>query len=144
MASTYAEQLRHPEWQRKRLEILDRAGFSCEQCGSIDRTLHVHHSYYERGLKPWDYPDSSLHALCEVCHDLAQRTLLILHRVIGRLSLDEIEFVLGCAIAVAFYRDDTGEDFPIPIARDARINLGHRVVFRDAIQIGNDVTEPVL
>jgi len=31
--------------------------------------LHVHHSYYQENLLPWEYPDSSLQTLCWVCHE---------------------------------------------------------------------------
>lgn len=30
--------------------------------------LHVHHSYYQIGLKPWEYPLESLTTLCADCH----------------------------------------------------------------------------
>lgn len=67
--STYAEKLKHPLWQRKRLEILNRDGFKCRCCGNGEKTLHVHHLKYTRGRDPWDYPDASLVTLCEVCHE---------------------------------------------------------------------------
>lgn len=66
---TYAEKLKHPLWQRKRLEILNRDGFKCRGCGNGEKTLHVHHLKYTRGRDPWDYPDASLVTLCEVCHE---------------------------------------------------------------------------
>ena len=31
--------------------------------------LHVHHSYYQKGRTPWDYPDEALQTLCWVCHE---------------------------------------------------------------------------
>lgn len=66
---TYAEKLRDPRWQKKRLEILDRDGWRCRHCQSDTNTLHVHHTWYERGADPWDYPDSCLVTLCEFCHE---------------------------------------------------------------------------
>lgn len=54
---SYIELLKHPKWQKKRLEVLKLAGFQCENCGSEEETLHIHHAYYEKGLAPWDYPD---------------------------------------------------------------------------------------
>jgi hypothetical protein len=65
---TYAEQLKHPNWQRKRLEMLQRAGFKCELCEDKDSTLHVHHKRYVRGRQVWEYESSELQVLCEVCH----------------------------------------------------------------------------
>jgi hypothetical protein len=32
------------------------------------RGLHVHHTYYQEGLMPWEYPNSSLETLCWQCH----------------------------------------------------------------------------
>jgi len=97
---SYYEQLKHPRWQKKRLEILERAGFECEDCGSGERKLHVHHSYYERGLAPWDYPDESLHCLCEECHKKAQDRQTLLQRQIGRLDLGDIDVLIGYAMGL--------------------------------------------
>jgi hypothetical protein len=97
---SYYEMLRSPLWQKKRLEILDRAGFECEDCGSKTDTLNVHHSYYERGVKPWEYPDESLHCLCETCHERAQAAMTNLHRQIGRLQLRQIDELIGYAKAL--------------------------------------------
>jgi hypothetical protein len=65
---SYYELLRHPEWQKKRLKIMERDGFCCCDCGATDRTLNVHHSYYLKGHKPWEYEDDALRTLCEDCH----------------------------------------------------------------------------
>ena len=67
--STYSEKLRHPNWQKKRLEILNRDGFKCVICDDGESTLNVHHSYYEKGRDPWDYNDDSLMTLCDECHE---------------------------------------------------------------------------
>ncbi len=65
---TYAEQLRHPRWQRRRLERLNKADFRCEKCSVDDRPLHVHHKAYRNGAAPWEYADDELLVLCEDCH----------------------------------------------------------------------------
>lgn len=65
---SYFDELKHPKWQQKRLQIMSRAGFMCEECGSGEKTLHVHHKAYEKGCKPWEYPDSNLICLCDDCH----------------------------------------------------------------------------
>lgn len=97
---SYYELLKHPLWQRKRLEVLQRAGFACESCGTSDETLHVHHSYYEKGLAPWEYPDLSLHCLCERCHKEAQDQLQLLHRQLGRLDATDIPRLIGYALGL--------------------------------------------
>lgn len=67
--SAYSERLKHPMWQRKRLEILERDNFMCTQCDADDEQLHVHHLFYVKGREPWDYPSLSLTTLCHECHD---------------------------------------------------------------------------
>ena len=66
----YSEALKHPLWQRKRLEVLESAGFRCERCWSDDRTLHAHHKIYIKGRKPWEYERELLECLCELCHEV--------------------------------------------------------------------------
>lgn len=65
---TYSEKLKNPRWQKKRLEILDRDGFTCIGCNSDKKTLHVHHKVYKYNKDPWDYPNSCYQTLCEDCH----------------------------------------------------------------------------
>lgn len=68
MGNDYLELLKSAQWQRKRLEVLQRDNFTCKCCGSKEKSLHVHHLYYEKDKKPWEYPDSALVTLCEDCH----------------------------------------------------------------------------
>lgn len=63
----YADKLKDPRWQRRRLEIFQRDEWRCTRCGRDDLTLHVHHVEYVG--EPWEAPDSVLRTLCEVCHD---------------------------------------------------------------------------
>lgn len=65
---TYSEKLLDPRWQKKRLLILSRDNFQCQQCGDDKNTLHVHHKYYLPGLEPWSYEDHVLVTLCKGCH----------------------------------------------------------------------------
>lgn len=65
---TYQEILKHPFWQRKRLEILQRDDFTCIKCKDKHTNLQVHHLYYENDLYPWEYPNEALISLCELCH----------------------------------------------------------------------------
>jgi len=86
-AHQYALKLRDPRWKSRREEILRRDNHTCRGCGSHDPepveddgyqedidppekvALEVHHKYYEWGNDPWDYPDSALITLCQMCHD---------------------------------------------------------------------------
>ncbi|HCY39778.1 MAG TPA: hypothetical protein DHV48_00200 [Prolixibacteraceae bacterium] len=57
--------------QEGKLEILTynvNSYFSDSNSWVIVKGLHVHHTYYQRGKKPWEYPDSSLETYCQSCH----------------------------------------------------------------------------
>ena len=66
---SYADKLKHPNWQKLRLEILERDGWKCRRCQNKDDTLNVHHLIYEAKKDPWDYPPALLISLCTKCHD---------------------------------------------------------------------------
>lgn len=71
---TYGDQLRHPAWQKLRLERLDAAAWKCETCGDTETTLHVHHRRYLKGRLAWEYPSENFAVLCEQCHGQAHET----------------------------------------------------------------------
>ena len=81
---SYAEQLRHPNWQRKRLQMLEGANWTCQMCGAKEDTLHVHHKQYFKGRMAWEYAPAELLVLCETCHqyehDLDDALKLLLAR----------------------------------------------------------------
>lgn len=64
----YAQQIKHPNWQKKRLEVLEAHNFECENCGSKEEELHVHHPFYKRGAMIWQYETDELQSLCHKCH----------------------------------------------------------------------------
>lgn len=65
----YGDRLKHPKWQRKRLEIFNRDDFKCTHCGEDDKTLVVHHRKYVNKKYPWDYDNEDLTTLCQDCHE---------------------------------------------------------------------------
>ncbi len=65
----YAELLQHPQWQKKRLEIMSRDSFSCKLCKDSETTLHVHHTKYNKNKKPWECKNDDLITVCEHCHE---------------------------------------------------------------------------
>ena len=69
---TYAEKLRNPKWQKKRLKIMERDGWQCVICGDKERNLQVHHLVYSRHTEPWGYADGVYQTLCEKCHEERQ------------------------------------------------------------------------
>jgi len=64
----YNEFLKNPRWQKMRLEILERDNWTCRNCGNTEEMLMVHHTYYAKGKRPWEYPAESLITLCHYCH----------------------------------------------------------------------------
>ena len=66
--SSYSEQLKNPLWQKKRLEIFNRDNFTCQICLDTEETLQVHHKFYDKGKKAWEYGNDRLTTLCETCH----------------------------------------------------------------------------
>ena len=65
----YSEKLKDPRWQKKQLEVMERDGWECTNCGDKEKTLHVHHKKYLKGKDPWDYDNDLLETLCEPCHE---------------------------------------------------------------------------
>ena len=86
----YSEQLKHPKWQRRRLEVLQAMGFACEQCRVEDKTLHVHHRRYVKGRMVWEYPDVELTVLCEDCHQQYHEWKELLDELLAIVPTNEI------------------------------------------------------
>lgn len=101
---TYAEKLKDPRWQKKRLEIMQRDNFACLNCCSKDKTLNVHHVIYVKGLDPWDYGDSLL-TLCEECHaerQNAQNQLLLATAGFKNDQLSKLASFIGSFFDIHF------------------------------------------
>jgi 5-methylcytosine-specific restriction endonuclease McrA len=73
----YADKLKDPKWQKKRLEILNDRGWACELCCDQESTLHVHHVIYLNGLDPWEYENKLLRVLCGDCHQKEHGGLIL-------------------------------------------------------------------
>lgn len=114
--SKYAEKLRDPRWQKKRLEVMNRDQFTCQICFDDKKTLNVHHLYYRRGCEPWDYDASELITLCHECHEFetenrsaAEEQLLEALKVRGVFSVSIEE--LAQSIAGMKMPESAGETF---------------------------------
>jgi hypothetical protein len=97
---TYAELLKDPRWQKKRLELLQRSNFECQNCGETTKTLHVHHGCYLKGKKPWEYEKSQYHVLCMDCHAGFQKDLETLHSLLGQIGPWHYSNIINILIAV--------------------------------------------
>lgn len=97
---TYAEKLKDPRWQKKRLKIMERDNFTCQFCQSETKTLNVHHLLYHPNADPWEYEDDELLTLCELCH---KGIGLLLNRIKRQMSWE----VSVCAYeALTSFLDD--------------------------------------
>jgi hypothetical protein len=97
---TYAEQLKHPKWQKKRLRVLERADFKCQSCLETDKTLHVHHKLYRKGAMAWEYDDNDLAVLCETCHQDETLVRAELAEWLAHLDATDLHMVIGYAKAL--------------------------------------------
>jgi 5-methylcytosine-specific restriction endonuclease McrA len=93
----YWELLKDPRWQQMRLRVMEREGFTCQDCEDKTATLNVHHTYYEKGNAPWEYPEDSLHCLCETCHKRAEAERILLLKAAGALSRERRLAATGIA-----------------------------------------------
>lgn len=77
----YHEELNDKRWHKKREKILVLCKHKCSICNS-SINLHIHHHYYIKGHKAWEYPNNALTALCAECHEKWHKTheLLVLEK----------------------------------------------------------------
>jgi hypothetical protein len=102
---TYAEKLKDPRWQKKRLEIFERDGFTCQECESKDKQLHVHHRMYLAKKQPWDHPNELLVTVCFECHELLTEVKKSIERVLSG-------FDFGSLLALAEFLEHTRACLP--------------------------------
>lgn len=133
----YFELYKDVRWQQKRLEIFNRDDWSCCRChkASSDKTkltLHVHHLYYVRRNKPWEYPNSALITLCAECHedesdcvhDYASDALLEMKRT-GFMSL---HFGMLVQLLVRYREDHQEADMKFG-EENRQFTKGNQIVF---------------
>lgn len=100
----YEEQLKTSEWQYVRQRVMERDRFRCQEC-KTERNLQVHHKYYTKGLKAWEYNDSALVTLCDKCHKFEHKKAD---------PIDRLEIALNRLVRVAGYgvREWCQKQFP--------------------------------
>jgi hypothetical protein len=129
----YAEQLKNPRWQKRRLEILERDKWTCQACKDTESTLTVHHKSYrfENGTfaDVWDYVGDDLITLCESCHQEEEEALVYVKKQ-GHLWFRE--FFDGCGTSADMML--FCKDFKTQLRR--RINAGDIERIRSAFLEG--------
>jgi hypothetical protein len=86
MKIEFKDQYSHPEWQKKRLEVLKRDKFLCLLCEVSERTLHVHHRYYKRDKMLWEYDDKCYLTVCDECHEYLHNVQDILNEKLSTID----------------------------------------------------------
>ena len=92
MNKAYARLLRDRRWIAKSARIRRERG-KCADCGTTE-SLRCHHGYYEKKLKPWEYPDSSIWVLCVNCHAKMDHFRKMAAKLVGRIHPHDAEGVL--------------------------------------------------
>jgi phage terminase large subunit GpA-like protein len=116
--TSYSELLTDPRWQKKRLEILNRDDFTCQMCGDKETTLHVHHNWYEKEKKPWEYKNKDLITLCKHCHELItpfQGDVETSRKIIHKITMDggALYFLAWPWDITLLYKTERGQIFNV-------------------------------
>ena len=104
LGGSYSQKLKDPKWKEKSRLVKERAGWKCQDCGSIER-LETHHCYYtvmREGNEPWEYPLSALRCLCPTCHEARAKTESRMRAYMARLTNTQMTS-LKEGLAHAFY-----------------------------------------
>jgi 5-methylcytosine-specific restriction endonuclease McrA len=90
MAKSYSDKLSDRRWQIRRNKILERDNYTCQHpcCKqSVNANLQVHHIFYFDDKSAWEYDDSLLVALCDVCHSSERTRPTIEFRLFNTLRM---------------------------------------------------------
>lgn len=121
----YQQKLQRPEWQRKRLEVLQRDDWTCNFCGARDKQLHVDHKRYDRDLEPWEYKDSTYQTLCKDCHVNVTAVRKYATDLTGYLNFEETVRVAGYVIGRRLLALPPGEqEWELPDPQDMDLITG--------------------
>jgi len=90
----FKDQYNHPNWQKKRLEVLDYCGFTCQNCDSSDRQLHVHHREYKKARKVWEYDIDNFVVVCCDCHEGIHESISMLKNLLSDFRKEECEWTI--------------------------------------------------
>jgi len=122
MAKSYSDKLKDPRWQKKRLEIMQRDKFMCRECGDTDNTLNVHHLNYIHGMQPWEYDNSDLKTLCELCHQAMHNDYIEIKRIASTFDIETLHYAAEVLKAMKYLYPPDCDDVLILAKELARIN----------------------
>lgn len=107
MSSQYSDTLKNGNWQKRRIEILQRDDFKCTLCGD-EKQLEVHHLDYIEGIKAWEYPNDMFKTLCRKCHEREQPRSKVERYLLDSLKMKG--FMVGDLLALSS-KIDTNRGF---------------------------------
>ena len=122
---SYAELLKDPRWQKKRLEIMQRDNFTCQLCGSKEKHLNVHHLYYNGYKAPWEYTNDAMLTVCDECHKFE-------HDKLNKAAIDKV------AKIGEVYRYDHSDYWNYEICYD--IDYDRKMIYTTGLDIGSGYT----
>ena len=128
----YNEQLRHPKWKSKRLEIIERDENKCRDCGSKKLPLVVHHKIYIKGRMAWEY-DKSLITLCEDCHESWHHILDVIKEELCIINKCDDLYAVRRAIRIAI-----SEILLVPVLHNGKWRTPEETLFIENNDIKND------
>ena len=123
MPKTYSDLLKDPKWISLSAR-LRRERPHCQLCGKSDEEVvtQVHHGFYNRDLKPWEYPEESLWVICKECHpamDRARREVAVIYGHINPARL--VYAIKMLKLLIAIPAEQSFEIKVIPRARPGQI-----------------------
>lgn len=145
--TTYSELLRDPRWQKKRLEVLEDANWTCTRCYDDETELHVHHLRYRWNVKPWDYDLDELRCLCKTCHarETAAWSLLKDKLMLEAPASVLVPLVAGYMVGIGFLWDQSEEALSAKAMAESTFRIGVLAATLDTLpdDLFGDVIEAI-
>jgi hypothetical protein len=61
---TFDQMFRDQRWDARKLNLLEAAGWACQECGLRVGEEGIHICFYPKGKMVWDYPSKAFKVLC--------------------------------------------------------------------------------
>lgn len=119
---TYGELLKDPRWQKKRLEIMQRDNFMCQECGDDKSPLAVHHLIYYTNRLPWEYDNDELKTLCEGCHISLHDDYESVKKIASQFNAEVLHYAVDILWKMAFLYPPDCADVLELVTELAKIN----------------------
>jgi len=102
----FKESYSDPKWRAFSEEIRALYAWQCRWCRATDKRTQVHHLFYKKGAKPWDYSKKDVILLCGDCHATAHELLTQFRELIfPRMSPQALK-VLNRSLSVGLQHYD--------------------------------------